>query len=103
MPRCEWCGRMHDVLEICRPRPGFTRRSFFGLLGAAVARVVLAPASVLTGLKFTPKYYHGPLLLDEINQIALKKIMPGVVDNFFKSEPLFQYLSENAPHRQWSG
>ena len=35
------------------------------------------------------------LLLDEVNTLATKKIMPGIVDDFFKNDPLLQFLKRN--------
>lgn len=33
--------------------------------------------------------------LDEVNTVTTKKIMPGIVDNFFKSGPIMSYLKAN--------
>ncbi len=40
--------------------------------------------------------------LDPVNTIATKKIMPGVVDNFFKMGPLMAYLKTRFT-RKWTG
>lgn len=40
--------------------------------------------------------------LDPVNTVATKKIMPGVVDNFFKSGPLMAYLKTRF-NRKWTG
>lgn len=40
--------------------------------------------------------------LDAINTIATKKIMPGVVDNFFKAGPLIAYLKTRFTDK-WTG
>ena len=42
------------------------------------------------------------ILLDEVNTITQKTIMPGVVDNFFKSGPLMAYLRSRFT-RRWNG
>lgn len=42
------------------------------------------------------------ILLDETNTITQKTIMPGVVDNFFKSGPLMAYLRGRF-NRRWVG
>ncbi len=42
------------------------------------------------------------LLLDEINTLTTKKIMPGLVDNFFKNSPLLAYLKKNR-YKVWQG
>ncbi len=42
------------------------------------------------------------ILLDEVNTITQKTIMPGVVDNFFKSGPLMAYLKSRFT-RRWVG
>lgn len=40
--------------------------------------------------------------LDPVNTVATKKILPGVVDNFFKSGPLIAYLKTRF-NRRWTG
>lgn len=42
------------------------------------------------------------ILLDEVNTVATKKIMPGVVDNFFKAGPMIAYLKTRFT-RRWTG
>lgn len=42
------------------------------------------------------------ILLDEVNTITQKTIMPGVVDNFFKSGPVTAYLRSRFT-RRWNG
>jgi hypothetical protein len=42
------------------------------------------------------------ILLDEVNTISQKTIMPGVVDNFFKAGPLTAYLRSRFT-RKWVG
>lgn len=42
------------------------------------------------------------ILLDEVNTITTKRIMPGVADNFFKAGPLMAYL-RNRFTQKWSG
>lgn len=43
-----------------------------------------------------------PILLDEVNTVATKRIMPGCVDNFFKAGPLIAYLKSRFT-RKWTG
>lgn len=40
--------------------------------------------------------------LDEINTLTTKKIMPGLVDNFFKNSPLLAFLKRNR-YKVWAG
>jgi hypothetical protein len=40
--------------------------------------------------------------LDEINTLTTKKIMPGLVDNFFKNSPLMAFLKRNR-YKVWAG
>src|SRR5262245_40988297 len=40
--------------------------------------------------------------LDPVNTVATKKILPGVVDNFFRSGPLMAYLKTRF-NRRWTG
>lgn len=40
--------------------------------------------------------------LDEINTVATKKIMPGLVDNFFKNSPVLAYAKRNR-YDIWQG
>lgn len=40
--------------------------------------------------------------LDEINTLTTKKIMPGLVDNFFKNSPILAYLKRNR-YKVWTG
>jgi hypothetical protein len=40
--------------------------------------------------------------LDEVNTVATKMIMPGVVDNYFKAGPLMAYLKTRF-NRKWTG
>ena len=42
------------------------------------------------------------ILLDEVNTITTKRIMPGVADNFFKAGPIMAYLRSRF-NRKWSG
>ena len=42
------------------------------------------------------------VLLSEVNSIATKKIMPGVVDQFFKAGPMIAYLRRRFNQR-WAG
>ncbi len=43
-----------------------------------------------------------PVLLNEVNSIATKQIMPGVVDSFFKAGPLMAFLRRRF-NRRWTG
>ena len=43
-----------------------------------------------------------PVLLDDVNTVTTKTIMPGVVDNFFRSGPLMAYLKSRF-NRKWIG
>jgi hypothetical protein len=40
--------------------------------------------------------------LDEINTLTTKKIMPGLVDNFFKNSPVLAFLKRNR-YKVWAG
>lgn len=42
------------------------------------------------------------ILLDEVNTVATKRIMPGVVDNYFKAGPLMAYLKTRFTQK-WTG
>ncbi len=42
------------------------------------------------------------ILLDEVNTVTQKTIMPGVADNFFKSGPMIAYLKSRFT-RRWAG
>ncbi len=44
----------------------------------------------------------GSILLDDVNTVTTKTIMPGVVDNFFKSGPVIAYLKTRFT-RRWIG
>src|SRR5262245_34261859 len=44
----------------------------------------------------------GPILLDDVNTVTTKTIMPGVVDNFFRAGPLIAYLKTRFT-RRWIG
>lgn len=56
---CRWCGDDHGVDKLCqRAQRGMTRRSFFGLLGAGAAGLVLAPE-----LSFVPPPAALPTLM----------------------------------------
>lgn len=43
-----------------------------------------------------------PVLLNEVNSIATKQIMPGVVDSFFKAGPLMAFARRRF-NRRWAG
>ena len=40
--------------------------------------------------------------LDEINTLTTKKIMPGLVDDFFKNSPVLAFLKRNR-YKVWAG
>lgn len=40
--------------------------------------------------------------LDEVNTACTKRILPGVVDNFFKNGPIVAYCKKNR-HKPWTG
>src|SRR5688572_10041141 len=44
----------------------------------------------------------GTILLDDVNTVTTKTIMPGVVDNFFRAGPLIAYLKTRFT-RKWIG
>jgi hypothetical protein len=44
----------------------------------------------------------GAILLDDVNTVTTKTIMPGVVDNFFKAGPVIAYLKTRFT-RRWIG
>lgn len=44
----------------------------------------------------------GSILLDDVNTVTTKTIMPGVVDNFFKAGPVIAYLRSRFT-RRWVG
>jgi hypothetical protein len=44
----------------------------------------------------------GSILLDDVNTVTTKTIMPGVVDNFFKAGPVIAYLRTRFT-RKWVG
>jgi len=44
----------------------------------------------------------GSILLDDVNTVTTKTIMPGVVDNFFKAGPVIAYMRSRFT-RRWVG
>jgi hypothetical protein len=72
------------------------RRDFLKRLLGTAAGVALASTYDLEKLLWVPKpMITVPALnIDQLNAIVLKEIMPGIVDNFFKSTPLLQYMKE---------
>lgn len=40
--------------------------------------------------------------LDEINTLTTKRIMPGLVDAFFKNSPVLAFLKKNR-YKVWTG
>ena len=71
---CEWCGRNHVREEICRPRPAFTRRSFFGLLSAGAVELASVPVEVLFGVE--------------------RVLTPEITDPWFQQTPIRRMLTE---------
>ena len=84
---CEWCGQEHPISAICQVRT-WTRRSFLSMFGVGVAGLVLGPMAMATPA--------GQISLNEINEIAKQRIMPGVVDSFFQDGPLLAHLKKNS-------
>jgi hypothetical protein len=78
---------------------GFVRANpiFISLVLMLVA--VLTSATPAHALPFL---VMGPILLDDVNTVTTKTIMPGVVDNFFKAGPLVAYLKSRFT-RRWIG
>jgi hypothetical protein len=52
---CEWCGSPHPVTALCQARPGFTRRSFLFVAGAAAVALAVAPS---LGLERSAKSWY---------------------------------------------
>lgn len=73
---------------------------------AQILQVLLAAVSLLLAhagyLDSNHLLIAGVILLDEVNTVATKRIMPGVVDNFFKAGPLMAYLKSRFT-RKWTG
>ena len=75
------------------------RRGFFQWLGMAAASLTIDPEELLwvPGKKtmvVMPGKEWNPTL-NEINQITLKYITPGLVDAVFRHDKLFDYLRES--------
>ena len=68
-----------------------------GLVAWAIACYVLGPEALVAA-----PFVVGAILLDDVNTITTKDIMPGVADNFFKSGPVTAYL-RNRFNRKWVG
>jgi len=77
--------------DFIRANPIFTTLCMALLLWASG----VAPAAGLPLLM-------GPILLDDVNTVTTKTIMPGVVDNFFRAGPLVAYLKTRFT-RKWIG
>lgn len=78
------------AVDFFRANPIFTTLCMALLLWATDARTA-------TGLLLM-----GPILLDDVNTVTTKTIMPGVVDNFFRAGPLVAYLKARFT-RKWIG
>ena len=61
------------------------------MFGAGVAGLALAPMAMAT----PAGQIWCPISLNEINEIAKQRIMPGVVDSFFQDGPILSYLKKN--------
>lgn len=72
------------------------------------ALAALALLFLVGGADFDPTLYWllpplvGQVLLTEVNTIATKTIMPGVVDNFFRAGPVMAFLKSRF-NRRWAG
>lgn len=66
-------------------------------LAVGLLAILLSPA----GWYAAPLLF-GAVLLDDVNTITTKDIMPGVADNFFRSGPVTAYL-KNRFTRKWVG
>src|SRR3989304_1396351 len=40
--------------------------------------------------------------LDEVNTLTVKRILPGIVDDFFKNSPTLAYMKKNR-YKVWTG
>ena len=74
---------------------------FTSLICALVASLLSASGLLASPLHGLPLLL-GPILLDDVNTVTTKTIMPGVVDNFFKAGPLVAYLKTRFT-RRWIG
>lgn len=72
------------------------RREFLKRIVAVSVAVVAAP--VLDLLPARAVVATPRLNLDELNTIMARHIMPGVLDSFFRNDPLLAYLNAG-PHR----
>ena len=76
----------------------FTRRYFLKALPLISTAVSLAPAPLKMWITQDPTFEFGfrgaDPNLDAINVITTKEIMPGIVDGFFRSEPIITCLKE---------
>ncbi|KKL96264.1 hypothetical protein LCGC14_1846200 [marine sediment metagenome] len=73
------------------------RRTFLRLFGAATVAVGVTAATpqVLQKVVELAAVEGQRVSMAEINALSIKHIMPGVVDQFFKSSPLLEYLKRN--------
>jgi len=74
------------------------RRGFLGSLAAAISAATLDPEKLLwvPGKKtiFVPPLNVNPTL-DELNQITLKYITPGLLDTLFRPDLFTEYLRKS--------
>lgn len=77
-------------------RRGFLRSLLGGAVGLAIAptldldKLLWVPGAKSIFLPAVPR-----ITLAEIDEITRRVILPGVVDNFFKSAPLLSYLKSH--------
>jgi hypothetical protein len=76
-------------------------------LSYPVRLVLMAVVAIVSGWLHPDSLYAlpfaaGAILLDDINTVTTKTIMPGVVDNFFKAGPVIAYLKSRFT-RRWVG
>ena len=66
------------------------RRAFLkaSLLGPAFAPILAA-----SGMPAAVKYSTRGIGLDEINEITMRTVMPGIVDDFFKDDALYGIMA----------
>jgi len=66
-----------------------TRRGLFRMLAGAIAAAVTPGRAI-----FEPKFYSCTVTLAEVDVIAKRTILPGIIDDFFKPSPLAAYLGK---------
>ena len=69
------------------------RRSFLRLFGlAAAAHAVPLPSIDQIFETAQGEEEFAAVSLDEINELTARYILPGLIDNYFKSDPILAYL-----------